>query len=139
MIELTDEMRTRLASALLDGWPVIAASVHPDGRPKLSFYGSTQVFDDQTLAIWVRDPAAGILGRIESNPHLAFAYRNGAERIFWQFEGRAAVSDDPEVRAAVYDASPAPERDRDPDRKGAAVLVTVDRVVGRDVSMSRDR
>jgi hypothetical protein len=137
MIELTDEMRRRLATALTDGWPVIAASVHPDGRPKLSFYGSTQVHDRETLAIWVRNPESGLLRRIATNPHLAFVYRNGAERIFWQFEGRASVSDDPAVCAAVYEASPAPERDRDPDRKGTAVLVTVDRVTGRDVFMER--
>ena len=136
-IELTDEMRERLATALADGCPVIAASVHPDGRPKLSFYGSTQVHDAETLAIWVRDPEAGLLQRIATNPHLAFVYRNGAERIFWQFEGRASVTDEPEVAAAVYDASPAPERDRDPDRKGAAVLVTVDRVAGRGFVMER--
>jgi predicted pyridoxine 5'-phosphate oxidase superfamily flavin-nucleotide-binding protein len=138
MIELTDEMRRRLATALADGWPVVAASVHPDGRPKLSFYGSTQVHDPETLAIWVRDPEAGLLQRIATNPHLAFIYRNGTERIFWQFEGRAAVSDDPAVRDAVYQASPAPERDRDPDQKGVPVLVTIDRVTGRDVSMERE-
>jgi predicted pyridoxine 5'-phosphate oxidase superfamily flavin-nucleotide-binding protein len=138
MIKLTDEMRQRLGTALADGWPVIAASVHADGRPKLSFYGSTQVHDDEHLAIWVRDPNAGLLDRITTNPHLAFVYRNGTERIFWQFEGRAEVSDDPGVRAAVYDASPEPERERDPDRKGAAVLVAVDRVAGRDVVMERD-
>src|SRR5262245_40140905 len=124
MIELTDEMRKRLATALVDGWPVVAASVHPDGRPKLSFYGSTQVYDRETLAIWVRNPEAGLLDRIRTNPHLAFLYRNGADRIFWQFEGRAAVNEDPAVNDAVYAASPAPERDRDPDRKGTAVLVT---------------
>jgi predicted pyridoxine 5'-phosphate oxidase superfamily flavin-nucleotide-binding protein len=136
-IVLTDEMRRRLATALTDGFPVIAASVHADGRPKLSFYGSTQVYDDQTLAVWVRDPEAGLLERIANNPYVAFVYRNGAERIFWHFEGRAARSDDPGVRDAVYEASPGPERDRDPDRRGAAVLIAVDRVSGRGVAMER--
>jgi predicted pyridoxine 5'-phosphate oxidase superfamily flavin-nucleotide-binding protein len=138
MIQLTDEMRRRLSTALVDGHPVISASVHPDGRPKLSYYGSTQVFDDDTLAIWVRDPNAGLLDRITTNPHMAFTYYNTNEWVYWQFEGRAAVNDDPAVRDRVYEAAPEPERAKDPDRKGAAVLVTLDRVAGRDVLMERD-
>jgi hypothetical protein len=139
VINLNDDMKRRLATALADDCPVISASVQPDGRPRLSFYGSTQVYDAETLAIWVRDPEGALLQRIAGNPQMAFVYRNGADRIFWQFEGRAAISDDPPVRDAVYAASPAPERDRDPDQKGVPVLITVDRVTGRDVAMERDQ
>ena len=69
---------------------------------------------------------------------MAFTYLNPAEGHFWQFEGRAEVSDDPAVHDTVYGAAPQPEKDKDPDRKGTAVLVTLDRVVGRGVLMERD-
>ena len=58
MIELTDEMATRLSKALADGCPVIAASVDADGQPKLAFYGSTHVHDADHLALWARNPSS---------------------------------------------------------------------------------
>ncbi len=138
MIELTQEMRKRLANALDDGYPVVAASVEPDGYPKLSFYGSTQVFSDDQLAIWHRKPDGGLIDRIVENPRMAFMYRHGIDRVAWQFYGHAHVDDDREIRDRVYDAMPEIERLLDPDRKGRAIIIDVDRVVGRNLEMRRD-
>ena len=138
MLKLTDEMRAALETALADGLPVIAASVGADGQPGLSFYGSAQVYDDDHLAIWVRNPQAGFLQRTAANPRVSLVYRNPAERVSWQFHGRAHPSDDEDVRRLVYDRSPQPERDRDPDRAGVAVLIEVDAVISRgQVIMAR--
>lgn len=137
MIELTDEMRERLASALADGNPVVAASIEPDGYPKISFYGSAQVFSSDQLAVWHRSPDSGLLKRLDASPKIAFMYR-AKDRVFWQFYGRARVSDDPEVRDKVFDSMPDIEKMFDQDRKGKAVLIDVDRVVGRDLDMRRD-
>ena len=136
-IELSDEMRQRLADALSDGCPVVAASVDAEGQPTLAFYGSTQVLSTDQLAIWVRDPNAGLLRRIGANPHMAFLYRNPAVRVFWRFQGRARLVDDPAVAAVVYECSPEPERNLDPDRLGQAVVIDIDRVAGRGFEMQR--
>jgi hypothetical protein len=138
VIELTDEMRSRLRTALEDGCPVIAASVDREGQPKLTFYGSTHVHSNDQLAIWVRNPESGVLSRLAANPRMAFLYRHPADRVRWQFYGRAKVVDDPDVRTAVYAAIPEIERAMDPEAKGRAVLISVDRVTGRDLDMSRD-
>jgi len=138
MIELTDEMRSRLRTALADGCPVMAASVDPDGQPKITFYGSAHVHSRDQLAVWVRNPESGVLSRLAANPRMAFLYRHPQDRVRWQFYGRGRVVDDPAVRTAVYDAIPDIEKAMDPDARGKAVLVDVDRVTGRDLDMSRD-
>jgi len=131
MIQLTDDMRDRLASALADGCPVVAASVDADGQPHLSFFGTTQVYGPDQLAIWVRDPAAAFLHRIAGHPRVAFLYRNGAERVMYQFHGVGRPVADEDVRRRVYERSTEVERSLDPDRRGVAVLIDVDRVRGR--------
>ncbi|MDA0352334.1 MAG: pyridoxamine 5'-phosphate oxidase family protein [Chloroflexi bacterium] len=138
MIELTDEMRTRIGSALDDGLPVVTSSVGPDGQPTISFYGSTQVFSADQLAIWVRARPGGLTDRIKQNPKMAFLYRNPAERIGWQFHGRAKLVEDATIAQQVYDNSPERERNSDPDREGHAILIDVDKVVARgEVLMER--
>ena len=139
MIVLTEEMRLAIDNALADGHPVLSASVDADGQPSLSFFGSTQVYGDDRLALWVRNPEGGTLHRIAANPRMALLYRDPSQRRMWQFHGRARVVDDPEVRTTVYERSPEPERARDPDRLGVAVIVELDRVMERgQVLMERD-
>ena len=131
MIELTDDMRDRLASALTDGCPVVISTVDDDGQPHLSFYGTTQVLSADQLALWVRNPAGGLLTRIVDNPRIALLYRNSPDRVSYQFLGRARTESDETVRTHVFDNSPEIERSLDPDRKGVAVVIDVDRVQGR--------
>jgi hypothetical protein len=138
MIELTDEMQTRLASALADRCPVISASVEPDGYPKLSFYGSCQVYSKDQLAIWHRNPDSGLIKRLETNNRMAFMYRHPVDRVAWQFFGRGHVENDPAVRDRVYDAMPEIEKLLDKDRNGQAVIIDLDRVTGINVDMRRD-
>jgi len=137
-IELTEEMRERLSKALDDHCPVVAASVEPDGYPKLSFYGSTQVFSSDQLAIWHRDPSKGLIERLPHSDKMAFVYRHPTDRVFWRFTGRARIDDTPEVRDKVYANMPEIEQALDADRKGRAIIIDVDRVVGRGLEMVRD-
>lgn len=137
MIVLSAEMRERLATALADGCPVVAATVDSDGQPKLSFFGSTHVHRDDQLAIWVRDPEGGTLRRLATNRRMSFLYRNPAARVRWVFEGRARRVDDPDERDEIYDETPEFERAMDAGRKGVAVVVDLDRVMGRDLLMER--
>src|ERR1700738_3938778 len=114
MIELTDDLRARLASAMADGCPVVAASVDADGQPHLAFYGTTQVYGPEQLAIWVHDPASSLLQRLAPNPRVAFIYWNAAERVMYQFHGQGRLVADEDVRRRVFDQSPERERAVDP-------------------------
>lgn len=138
MILLTEEMRTAVNNALDDGHPVISTSVGADGQPSLAFFGSTQVYSDDQLAVWVRNREGGFLQRIAANAHVAFLYRNPDFSQMWQFHGRARVVDDQQARDTIYDNSDKRERDRDPDRQGVAVVIDLDRVIERgQVTMER--
>ena len=138
MIEFTEEIWKYVSNAMDDGLPIVASSVGEDRQPTISFYGSTHVHSDDQLAIWVRNPSSGLLSRIPGNPHMAFLYRNPAERLGWQFHGRARLIEDGEEARRVYDEAPQVERERDPDRLGCAVVVDVDRVIARgEVIMER--
>ena len=139
MIELTEEMKQAIDNALADGNPVVSASVDEDGQPRLAYFGSTQAYSGDQLAIWVRDRSTAFLRRVASNPRITLLYRNPAERQMWQFHGRAQVVDEPDVNVTVFERSPQPERDRDPDRAGVAVIIDLDRVIERrEVLMERD-
>lgn len=137
MIELTDQMFKLIESALADQMPVIASSVDDQGQPTISFYGSAQVHSPDQLAIWVRNPDAGLLNRIPSNPRMAFLYRNPGEKLSWQFYGRARVLKDGKESQRIYDRSPEPERNRDPERLGCAVVIDIDHVTARGETLMK--
>jgi hypothetical protein len=47
-----------------------------------------------------------------------------------QFHGRARIAADEAERSRVFDSAPEREQAADPDRKGAAVIIDLDRVEG---------
>ena len=117
--------------AFANGLPIIASSVDTDGQPSLQFFGSAQVYSDDQLAVWTRNPLGGFLRRIAANPHVAMLYRNPGERLGWQFHGRASVVDDAAVRDMIYDRADERERNLDSEREGVAVVIDLDRVITR--------
>lgn len=141
-VKLTDAMASSVNGALANRTPVIVAYVDAEGQPHLSFRGSTQVFSEDQLALWIRAPEGGLVSALGHNPKLALFYRDPATRTAYQFHGRAHLEGDPEVAERVYSNSPEPERNADPERRGVAVVVDVDRVEGRDaggpILMRRD-
>jgi hypothetical protein len=138
MIKLTDEMREKIGNALDDGFPVVTSSVNPDGQPTISFYGSTQVFSSDQLAVWVRVRESGLRARIPQNPLMAFLYRNPTARLSWQFHGRAQLVEDAAIAQQIYDNAPQRERDSDAEQLGSAVIIDIDRVIMRgEVIMER--
>ena len=139
MIQLTDEMKTAINGALMNRTPVMVASVAPDGQPSISFRGSAQAYSDTQLAFWARNPDGGVLKAILVNPKLTMMYRNPEARTTWLFHGEARRDDDETVRTTVFDNSPEPERNADPEREGVAVIVDIIRVLERgQVLMARD-
>jgi hypothetical protein len=130
-VDLGADIAEALSNALSEGAPVVVGYVGPDNAPHLSFRGSTQVYDADHLAIWIRDPEGGILGAVRTNPKVSLVYRNGATGHSFIFTGRAAISEEPDVAERVYQGSPQPERAQDPQRKGRALLIEIDTVAGR--------
>jgi pyridoxine/pyridoxamine 5'-phosphate oxidase len=146
-IVLGDEVRALVNGALESATPMILASVDAEGRPRLTFRGSIQVYSDDQLGFWARNAEGSTMENIAGNPHVAMMFRNPATRAMLQFSGRARVAKGAE-RDRVYDNAPEFERRADADRKGVGLIVDLDRVEGllglgedgkpRWVRMSRD-
>ncbi|MGH2608766.1 MAG: pyridoxamine 5'-phosphate oxidase family protein [Tepidiformaceae bacterium] len=137
-VELTQEMRDAFDNALKDGAPVLIASASATGMPDIAFKGSAMVWDKDHVAFWER--ARGTTMRnLEENGQACLLYRNIQTRVAWKFFGTAEVMQEGPLRDEIMARTTPIELDRDPDRKGAAVLIRIDRVVqGPNVLMQRD-
>jgi len=129
-MKLTDDIKSAVNGALANGTPVMIAYVDEDGQPSLSFRGSAQVYSDNQLAVWVRNPEGGLQKALGKNDRVTMMYRNPANRTTMQFKGKARIDGSDAVRNKIYDSSPEPERNADKDKKGLALIVDLDRVDG---------
>jgi predicted pyridoxine 5'-phosphate oxidase superfamily flavin-nucleotide-binding protein len=127
-VELTDDMREAFANAVKDGAPVLVASASASGMPDLAYKGSAMVWDKDHIAFWER--ARGqTMRNLEENGQVCLLYRNVQTRVGWKFFGRAEVLQSGELREEIMAKTVSFELDRDPERKGAAVLIRIDRVL----------
>jgi hypothetical protein len=126
---LTSEITALIAGAFDSGNVLLLAAVDKDHKPVLSFRGSTSVFSDTQLSLWVRNAEGGTIEAISNNPHVALMYRSQSVPLL-QFIGRARIVDDPAARNRAFDLAPEKERASDPERKGRAVIVDLDEVKG---------
>jgi len=129
MIKLTDQMREEIDSGLAKGNPCLVATVSGDGVPNVGYKGSVMVFDDESLAYWERT-RQGTASNLEANPNVMILFRNPQTRAAWRFTGKAAVYKEGSMRDQVMGRTVQAELDRDPERKGYAVVVKVDKVLG---------
>jgi hypothetical protein len=126
---LTQEIKELVNGSLESGNPILLAAVDRESRPILSFRGSTTVHADDQLGLWVRNAQGGTLEAIRHNPHVALMYRSATVPLL-QFQGRARVVADAAERDRVFEGAPERERNADPERKGTAVVIELDRVSG---------
>ncbi|MCI0438396.1 MAG: pyridoxamine 5'-phosphate oxidase family protein [Chloroflexi bacterium] len=127
MISITGEMRDLINNAINDRLTCSVGTASKDGRPQISLKGSVAVYDEETLSYWERSLRSA-LDNVTENPQVVIFYRNPDKRINWRFHGTATVYDGGEIREKVWEITPQAERDRDPDRKGVAVLVRIDSI-----------
>ena len=126
-IALTDEMKAAFETSLAEGAPVLFATSSKAGMPDIAFKGSAMVFDGEHVAYWER--ALGTtFANVKENPGVCVLYRNTATRVAWKMWGHAEVLTDGPVRQQVMDRTIKVELDRDPERKGAAVVIRIDKV-----------
>jgi hypothetical protein len=98
------------------------------------------VFDDESLAYWERT-LQGTGANVEENPNVMILFRNPTTRAAWRFVGKATVHKGGALREQVMARTVPAELERDPDRKGYAVVIKVDKVLplsGQKPMQSRD-
>jgi hypothetical protein len=130
VLKLPDALKRRIDHALVERHPMLVAHVDAQGQPVLSFRGSVQAYGDDQLALWIRNAQGAFIQAIRRNPRLALMYRDEEAKATYQFQGRARVDDDADVRRRVFDAAAQAERAHDFAMLGVAVVVDLDRVEG---------
>jgi hypothetical protein len=109
---------------------LIVAYTDESGAPNLSLRGSTQVYSDTQLSMWVRHATGGMANALKKNPRMALMYRDPPARTNLSFEGTAHFETDEDVRNRVFDLSPEVEQKHDLARTGAALLIDITRLSG---------
>jgi uncharacterized protein len=117
----------------------LVGTVQPNGFAQISPRGSTMVYDDEHLALWER-------GKGSTNAML----RDGAKVTVYlrkpqlreagvlpkggiaRFYGTAHVHKSGAAYEKVWEKLVQPEKERDPDKKGFAVLIKVERAEDLD-------
>ncbi|HUJ47948.1 MAG TPA: pyridoxamine 5'-phosphate oxidase family protein [Rhizomicrobium sp.] len=110
----------------------LIGTVQPNGYAQITPRGSTQVYDDDHISLWER-------GRGSTNSLLAdgtrvtvFYFNLGARDVLpmggiARFYGTASVHKSGPVYDKVWERLIEPEKQWDPDKKGWAVLIKVER------------
>ena len=112
----------------------LVATVLPDGFAQVTPRGSTMVYDDEHLALWERGRGSTSAALADGarvtvffrKPQLresGLLPRGGIARFY----GTAKIHRTGPVYEEVWRRLVQPEKDRDPDRKGFAVLISVQR------------
>ena len=112
----------------------LVATVLPDGFAQVTPRGSTMVYDDEHLALWERGRGSTSAALADGarvtvffrKPQLresGLLPRGGIARFY----GTAEIHRTGPVYEEVWRRLVQPEKDRDPDRKGFAVLISVQR------------
>jgi hypothetical protein len=117
-------------SALANNTPMIVAYTDDNGAPVLSLRGSTQVYSDTQLSIWVRHANGGMANSLKKNPNMSLMYRDPPARATLTFVGRGHFETDEAIRNRVFDLAPEVEQKHDPGRIGAALIIDIDRLTG---------
>ncbi len=126
-IEITEEMKALINNALADKYPCILGTASLDGHPNLSYKGSLMVFSTKKLAFWERARKDGFT-QLTANPNVVVMYRNALLGKAWRFYGQASVHEHGEIKEQVMKRTVRDELDRDPDRLGVAVVISVTRI-----------
>lgn len=138
MIKITDDIRNLIEPALANGCPCILATVSGAGEPDIGYKGSVIAFNDDTLAYWERTRRVH-LKNVQENPNVIVLFRDAKTKVAFRFHGKAEIHEKDAIWEQVMARTVKEELDKDPERKGAAVLIKLDKVtnMGGQVLMSR--
>lgn len=121
------EYADAINNALGEGAPCVVATNGTNGIPDIGYKGSVTVYDKDNLAYWERTRGQ-TLENLRHAPGIAVLYFNRERRKMLRFFGNATVYEDGAIRDKIMAQTPQAELDRDPERKGAGVLIRVESV-----------
>ena len=138
MISISDQMKELIDNALANGSPCILATVSADGEPDIGYKGSMMVFDNESLAYWERTKRVH-MKNVKENPRVIVLFRDAKTKAAWRFHGTATMHESGPIRDQVMARTVKDELDKDPERKGAAVVIRLDKItnMGGQVLQSR--
>jgi hypothetical protein len=129
-LDLAGDIATGVNGAALRGNTLVLGYVDDEGDAAVSFRGSTHVHSPHQLAIWARKADEGFAKAIATRPKVSMLYYSpdGPGPRYLSIKGRAHVeaSANDEVYASIIEG----EQAQDPERKGVAVIIDVDSVMG---------
>jgi len=126
---LTDEIKALINTSLVEDTPLLLAAVSPDGKPVLSYRGSAQAYSDDQIGLWIRNGQGDTAMAIRANPNVVLTFRSPTTPVL-QFHGRARIAESDQERSNVFESAPEREQGADPERKGVAVIIDLERVEG---------
>ena len=132
MARIPENLKKHINSAYPGPNPCLIASVQPDGFPQVTPRGSVVVVDDNTLGYWNRGGGTTAKNMSDGGKVMVF-FRNTEIRDILpgggiaRFYGTATIHTSGAMYEQVWSTMVQPERDKDPEKKGHAVLVKVDR------------
>lgn len=113
-----------LDSALAEKVPCLLGTADKLGQAQISPKGSMMVFDATRLAYWERAGRSAI-ANIRANTKVVVYYRCPERKIAVRFYGKACIAADGALRDAVWARTVPLEQEKDPERKGVAVVIDV--------------
>jgi hypothetical protein len=127
---IPDHVRSPIDRALANGTPLVLSYVDDLGYPSVSLRGSIQVYGDLQLCAWLRDANSGLVRAVNAGRPLGLLYRDSSTRSTFLIRARGRLDDDPAVREQVFNLAPEVEQTHDVARKGAALIIDVERITG---------
>ena len=121
--------------------PCLVGTVLPNGFAQITPRGSTMVFDDEHLALWERGKGS-TTANLKDGTKVTVFFRKPALREsgllpkggLARFYGTAKLYKSGREYEEVWTRLVQPEKDRDPDKKGFAVLIAIERAEDLDGS-----
>jgi hypothetical protein len=129
-LDLTGDIAGSLDTAGAREHTPVLSYIDDDGYPVGSHRGSTQVYGPRQLALWARSREGGLVRAIAERPQVTLVYIDpaGPSPTYLAFRGRARV--DASANEQVFANMMKREQDHDPERKGVAVVIDVEHVLG---------
>lgn len=117
----------------------LVATVLPNGFAQVSPRGSTMVFDDEHLALWERGKGSTNANLTDGTKVTVFLRKPQLREAgvlpkggIARFYGTATIHKSGPVYEEVWTRLVRPEKERDPGKKGYAVLIKVERAEDLD-------
>jgi len=112
----------------------LIATVLPNGFAQVTPRGSTMVFDDEHIALWERGRGS-TSENLTDGTKVTIFFRKSLLRIegllplggIARFYGTAAIHKSGALCEQVWNRLIQPEKERDPEKKGFAVLIKIER------------